>query len=98
MATGGNRSVALDTRPFLVDALAIALPLENVLDDHCLHIISSNASAVGCRPEFFVLPTLTIAASMIGVKGRVMINPNWAEPCIVWIVVAARKGKRKLQR
>ena len=70
MATGGNRSAAFDTRPFLADAQAIALPLENVLDDHCLHIISSNASAVGCRPEFFVLPTLTIAASMIGVNGR----------------------------
>ena len=95
MATGGNRSAALDTRLFLADAQAIALPLENVLDDHCLRIISSNASAVGCPPEFLDLPTLTIAAGMIGVKGRVMINPNWAEPCIVWIVVAARKGKKK---
>ena len=32
----------------------------------------------------------------MGVNGRIKINAEWIEPAIIWNVVAARKGEKKI--
>jgi len=58
-------------------------------------VVEAHANAIGSPKEFIFVPMLTVAASFMGIKAVVRINPEWSEPAILWTVVAARKGEKK---
>jgi hypothetical protein len=69
--------------------------LVNVVDYPAIQILD-DADAVGAPKEYIhvFFPLLTVAASCIGIKGSMCINPEWTEPAILWNVLAARKGEK----
>ena len=95
MASSSRKFSMVDYRKLIKRAQAVVLTLEDVVDQDLKVMVKAYAASVGCPPEFFLIPALTIASSMIGVNGRIKINDSWSEPFIIWAVVAAKKGQKK---
>ena len=71
------------------------LDIDDVLGSDIHAIVMAHALAVGCPPEFILFPLMTAVAHFMGCGTKVMVNPEWKEPVIVWFAVAARKGEKK---
>ena len=69
--------------------------LSSIFSEDLLKLINGHANAIGVTPEFILWPLLTATASLKGTNAAIKINPEWFEPCIIWFVIAARKGGKK---
>ena len=76
-------------------AVAHRLDLSSLLSDSLYRIVTANADAIGCTPEFIFYPLLTTTASFMGIKASISISSQWTEPAVMWFVVAAKKGEKK---
>ena len=69
------------------------LDLNDICSDQICRTIQAHASAIGCPNEFLLYPLLSVAAGCMGVRSSIKVHDGWTEPSILWLVVAARKGK-----
>lgn len=83
------------TKTRVEKAQKIALPWEKACSNELLRTVTAHAEAIGAPKHYIYFPLLTAAASFMGINARVVINDEWAEPSIIWNVVAARKGEKK---
>ena len=63
-----------------------------------VELLPTRDCEAGYGPAFIFYPLLTVIAACMGVKASVNVNTEWTEPMILWTVVAARKGEKKLLR
>ncbi len=76
-------------------AMAQRLDISSVMSAPLYQLVTANADAIGCPPEFIFYPLLTTTAAFMGTKATIAINSEWQEPAVMWFVVAARKGEKK---
>ena len=57
--------------------------------------VEQAAAAIGCDPSFVALPTLAVAASLIGNTRTIRLKRGWMEPCVLWTCVVGESGTLK---
>jgi hypothetical protein len=70
------------------------MPLD-CLPDVVREYVQATAGALGCPPEYVVMPLLAVLASAIGNSRRIALKASWSEPAVVWSCVIARSGTQK---
>ena len=90
------RKLTPDLKARISKAQGIKLKWDEICSPILLKTVGAHADAVGAPKEYVFFPLLTVSASFMGVNARININDEWCEPAILWNVVAARKGKKKL--
>ena len=88
--------MATPSRTKLVSANAERVDFDHTLSTQLSSVIQANADAIGAPFEFIAYPLFTVAASFLGVNANVRLNPEWTEAAILWFVVVAKKGEKKL--
>ena len=90
------RKMTADFKARISKAQGIKLKWNDICKPTLLKTIAAHADAVGAPKEYVFFPLLTVTASFMGINARININDEWSEPAIMWNVVAARKGEKKL--
>ncbi len=70
------------------------MPLD-CLPDAVREYVWATAAALGCPPEYVVMPLLAVLASAIGNSRRIALKKTWSEPAVVWACVIAKSGTLK---
>ena len=91
-----TRKITADLKARISRAQGVKLKWSSCCNNELLKTITAHAEAVGAPKEYIFFPLLTVSASFMGVNARMSINEEWSEPAIVWNVVAARKGEKKI--
>lgn len=92
-----TKDMSLSVKKRITAAQNITLEWEKACSEEVLKLVTAHADAIGSPKHYIFFPLLTVAASFIGVNGSIKINEEWCEPAILWNVIAARKGEKKLQ-
>lgn len=71
--------------PFPVDALPTKIK----------GFVTAASTAIGCAPEFVVLPVLSTVSAAIGNSRRIEVKAGWLEPAILWTVIVGDSGTQK---
>ncbi|XP_006816429.1 uncharacterized protein LOC102801783 [Saccoglossus kowalevskii] len=58
-----------------------------------MNFIQIYSNMFGCPDEYFLIPLLSIVASLMGNNAECKVTQVWKEPCVLWMAVAARKGE-----
>lgn len=67
----------------------------DLLPEPLRSFVKESAAAIGCDEAFIALPSLAAVAAAIGNKRQIRLKPQWAEPCVLWVVCVADSGALK---
>ncbi len=79
-----DRTVAREQLAAYLSNITADLPLDEVLPARLARLLTDRAAAFPCDPVALLGPLLAVAASIVGVRGRVLVKEGWPEPLIVW--------------
>ncbi len=81
-----NRVQAPETyKPFPLEALPAPLA----------EYVRQGALALGCDPAYMALPSLAMAAGLIGYTRVLKLKRTWRVPSVLWMLVVAESGRLK---
>jgi hypothetical protein len=60
------------------------IDLGAILPPHLAAALIAKADSMTVSPSAFLGPLLTAAASVIGTRASVVVNPGWREPFVIW--------------
>jgi hypothetical protein len=64
--------------------LDASINLALILPPRLAQALISKAESMSADPSAFLGPLLTAAASVVGTRARVVVNPGWSEPFVIW--------------
>jgi hypothetical protein len=79
-----DRTVAQEQLAAYLANITANLPLDEVLPARLARLLTDRAAAFPCDPVALLGPLLAVAASIVGVRGRVLVKEGWPEPLIIW--------------